>query len=217
MCEGFGISRPCPFYASTSRGDTLCKNCQKIINDKECMTNIAHLPEVLPCKPSEIRLNERLVLFFGKSSPLSNHFPTRFTDSDGMVYSSVEQFYMVKKALYFGDEELASLMRCQSNPYLLKRMGTAVRNFDKVSWQAVSGDVMYAACSMKFSQSRLLNDYLITTQGLLAEASPYDKFWGTGCDMYSHEAQYPQLWPGLNKMGQILTKLRNELLSEVFA
>lgn len=216
MCEGFGNNRLCPFYASDSRANTSCANCSKIINDRQCMSTIAQYPESLPSHPSEIRINERLVLFFGKSSPLSNHFPTRFTDGDGLIYSSVEQFYMIEKAMHFGDVELAALMRCQSNPYLLKRMGTAVRNFDKVTWQAVSSDVMYEACSMKFRQSRLLHDYLITTQGLLAEASPYDKFWGIGCDMHCHEAQYPQLWSGLNKLGQILTRLRNELLNEAF-
>ena len=135
--------------------------------------------------------------------------------ADGTIYSSSEHVYQTKKAKYVRDFELKNLMLKQTDPFILKRMGCVVKNFNKSTWKRVSKRYMHKACSLKFTQNSMLLDYLICTKGIVAECTRYDKFWGTGVDMVSPTAICPLKWPGENHMGKILVEIRNELLSDI--
>ena len=45
----------------------------------------------------------------------------------------------------------------------------------------------------------------------IAEASPFDPYWGIQMDIDDPCAQYPAYWRGQNFMGQILMDVREEL------
>ncbi len=50
-----------------------------------------------------------------------------------------------------------------------------------------------------------------TGRKLIAEASPVDIFWGTGCGLHSSNLAKKSSWKGQNQMGQLWMKLRKEL------
>jgi diaminohydroxyphosphoribosylaminopyrimidine deaminase/5-amino-6-(5-phosphoribosylamino)uracil reductase len=69
-------------------------------------------------------------------------------------------------------------------------------------WDLVNVELMYKALKSKFMSHPSLKSLLLSTSGAtLVEASPSDLFWGAG-----REGE------GLNYLGCLLMKLREELL-----
>ena len=63
----------------------------------------------------------------------------------------------------------------------------------------------------KFSQNLHLKKYLMDAGNLLlAEASPSDRYCGTGVGLGKTDTTKQQLWKGKNKLGQLLMQLRTE-------
>lgn len=46
------------------------------------------------------------------------------------------------------------------------------------------------------------------------EASPYDTIWGIGLSEVDPRRMYPEEWLGTNWLGEVLTKLRDDLMEE---
>ena len=64
----------------------------------------------------------------------------------------------------------------------------------------------------KFTQNPELAKFLTGTGDLLlAEASPSNRFWGTGIGLGKENTTKQQHWTGKNKLGLLLMTLRNEL------
>ena len=61
-----------------------------------------------------------------------------------------------------------------------------------------------------------MKEELLATAGTtLVNADPHDTLLGIGISMQSQEACEPQRWHGKNILGQVLTDIRNELLSKI--
>ena len=70
-------------------------------------------------------------------------------------------------------------------------------------WDLVNMELMYKALKSKFTSHPSLKSLLLSTTGsTLVETSPSDLFWGAG-----REGE------GLNFLGRLLMKLREELLA----
>ena len=83
---------------------------------------------------------------------------------------------------------------------------------DRKTWNPEEVSVMTKALQEKFRQNRKLKDYLKKTGDLqLAEASPTDRFWGTGVGLGKTDTLKQQQWKGRNKLGQLLMALRSQL------
>ena len=64
----------------------------------------------------------------------------------------------------------------------------------------------------KFSQNPELGDWLIgTSPAVLVEASPVDTIWGIGLAADDKRASDPAKWRGLNLLGFVLMKARDQL------
>lgn len=145
------------------------------------------------------------------SGPFSNWSDAPFT-LDGEKYNCVEQYMMYKKALTFGDFEIANEVMKTMNPREQKAWGRKVRNFEMGKWAAVARDIVFRGCLAKFTQNSDMYDHLMkTTDTLLVEASPLDKVWGIGLDAKTAEVTPIDNWKGTNWLGQCLTEVRETL------
>lgn len=118
------------------------------------------------------------------------------------------------KALLFQDYAVARKIMLVNSPRKMKSLGRQVRGFDSKLWDANREDIVYQNSLAKFTQNTHLREALMETGcTTLVEASPYDKIWGIG--LHESEARdiSPDEWPGQNLLGEILTRVRNEIRS----
>ncbi|VDK81540.1 unnamed protein product [Litomosoides sigmodontis] len=164
---------------------------------------------------------EKFTLFFTIRSPFSNFHPCRFTVFEDVGngkpeerwYYSTEQYYMYHKALSAGDTETAEQIVNERDARKIKMISRSIKNFERETWNKVSSDVMRRGNFAKYTQNPLLRKKLFYTYGsTLVECSPTDLEWGIGLDINEPDALSPSKWRGKNKLGQILTEIREELL-----
>jgi ribA/ribD-fused uncharacterized protein len=130
-------------------------------------------------------------------------------------YNTAEQFMMAQKALLFGDTKTHTKIMKEKSPREQKALGRGVEGFSIPIWQEHAKNIVYAANYAKFSQNPELAAALKATVGTtLVEASPYDNIWGIGLTEDDHNAQSRSTWKGLNWLGEVLTKVREDLIRE---
>lgn len=151
-------------------------------------------------------------LFWGRESFLSNFHPVVFRDeTNGYRYTSSEQYYMREKALHHKCFVAAAKIKNTHNPYLIKKIGRKLPRTDE--WYVnMAIPVMYRALYYKFNQNIHLKKKLLQTgDRILAEASPFDDFWGIKCVSNDPDAYNPARWKGQNYLGLLLMYLRKQL------
>lgn len=147
--------------------------------------------------------------------PLSQWHLCSFKDDAGIQYNCAEQYMMYRKANLMGDPEAAKKILASPNPKEQKLLGRKVHNFDIDLWDKNSERIVYKGNYFKFTQNPALKEFLLKTKGAtLVEASPYDCIWGIGLSESDPKAKDRKLWRGENRLGVILTKLREDLLLE---
>src|SRR5271157_3358620 len=133
---------------------------------------------------------------------------------DGQEYTCCEQYMMYKKAMTFGDTEIAQKVMETECPREQKALGRKVKNFDIPIWASIARDIVFRGNVAKFSQSGEHNFALMKTIGtLIVEASPYDKVWGIGMGAAEANNTPPSEWNGTNWLGQCITEVREYFLS----
>ena len=152
--------------------------------------------------------------FYGYGSPMSQ-WHARYFNVNNVIYNSAEQFMMVAKALLMEDYDMALLIKSKKSPFEMKKLGRNVKNFDEQLWNRYKRDVVYRGNMMKFGQNKDLRDKLFATfPSKLVEASPFDTTWGIGLTAKVARHMDPSDWIGYNLLGEILTKVRNDLMKE---
>ena len=67
----------------------------------------------------------------------------------------------------------------------------------------------------KFEQNERLKQALIATfPRILVEAAPRDRLWGIGMGSSNENANCRLTWKGKNKLGYLLTNIRNEIMEK---
>lgn len=120
---------------------------------------------------------------------------------------------MATKAEIFGDwETLEKIMR-ETDPAVQKKLGRQVKNFNEDYWNQFAKQTVYEGNYAKFTQNSEAKEALLATAGtFLVEASPYDKIWGIGMSKSEAKDKDPSEWKGTNWLGEVLTKLREDLI-----
>jgi ribA/ribD-fused uncharacterized protein len=155
----------------------------------------------------------RFTFFWTERSPFSHWYRSEFV-VEGVRYVCAEQYMMYGKARLFGDEEVGQRILEAGTPREHKALGRQVRGFDGKVWERERERIVYEGSYAKFTQSTELLEALLATAGTeLVEASPYDRIWGVGLSESDPRIQDPAQWRGLNLLGQVLTRLREELLA----
>ena len=76
-------------------------------------------------------------------------------------------------------------------------------------------EVMRTGLLAKFGVKGSLQDALIQTgDKMIAEASPFDLFWGTGCRLKDPKLSDSKNWKGQNQMGKLLMTIRDEIKNQ---
>jgi ribA/ribD-fused uncharacterized protein len=132
----------------------------------------------------------------------------------GRRFVCTEQYMMHGKAVLFGDTEVAERILAATAPKTHKALGRKVRGFDEQVWKRERERIVYEGNHAKFTQNARLLELLLATAGTeLVEASPLDRIWGVGLSAEDPRIQDPSQWRGLNLLGKVLTRLRDELLA----
>jgi len=173
------------------------------------------LKEELEQTPTDMEQErDKFTLFWNSSSPFSQHYITKF-NINGTTYTSAEQYMMEQKAQLFGYSKTADLIMSSNCLNERKRLGRTVRGFNQSIWDRYSAAVGCQANYHKIIQTPGLLNILQTTLGTtLVEASPHDYTWGIGLGESDPRSQQREAWLGENKLGQILTELRDDVFFE---
>jgi N-glycosidase YbiA len=148
----------------------------------------------------------RPIRFFSrdsKFSALSNFAPYGF-EVDGVKWPTVEHYFQAHKFTSPSSKEHRERIRSSDSPRQAKALGQSRSHSIRPDWDAVREDIMRKALRAKFSDPALRALLLSTGERPLVEDSPYDRYWGTGKD-----------GRGKNRLGALLTELRDELRKKV--
>lgn len=131
---------------------------------------------------------------------------------DGITFPTVEHYFQWSKAKMFGDADMETKILKTQSPKSAKAYGKKVKSFDATAWNEKRDSIMMTAVKAKLMQHPdILKALRETGTRPLAEADPRSKYWGIGTSAETSKAKDPAKWPGKNKMGTILTELREEL------
>lgn len=131
---------------------------------------------------------------------------------DKIKYNCAEQYMMSKKAILFNDLKTNKQIMLASHPGDQKRLGRKVKGFDAQTWNKHAIQIVYDGNYGKFTQNTKLFECLkLTDKLIIVEASPKDTIWGIGLDETHPNADEPSKWRGKNWLGNVLTKLRDDL------
>ena len=114
---------------------------------------------------------------------LSNWYLSDFTVGD-VKYTSMEQYMMYQKAVYFGDKAIADKILHTEDTAAIKELGRCVSGYDESYWNGIRQIVVFEGLYAKFSQNGELKVLLKSTeQAVLAECAVKDRIWGIGLSM----------------------------------
>lgn len=161
-----------------------------------------------------MRVTDQYV-FFWNGDVFSNFHPCQFI-VNGVKYVNSEQYFMAQKALFFEDKESYNKIMKEHNPHECKKIGRRVKNFNAELWDGASYAIMKEGVMAKFSQNPHLKQKMIFFQNQeFVEASPFDAIWGVKMGENDPNIENKEKWCGLNKLGQIMTEVRDFLKKEL--
>lgn len=151
-------------------------------------------------------------IFFWRSSSCFSQWHKSKYELNGFAYTTAEQGMMHGKALLFGDEEVGAQILATNDARRIKQLGRKVRGFNEKEWKRNRETIVYQNNLAKFTQNEGMKDVLMSTKGsLLVEAAPNDRIWGIGLREEVAKKTSPAQWKGLNLLGKILTRVREDI------
>ena len=145
---------------------------------------------------------------------LSNWYLSNFK-SDGIEYTSMEQYMMYQKAICFKDYEIDKKILKTDNVAEIKTLGRKVSNYDDHIWNGVRQVIIYEGLLQKFLQNEELKNQLLSTKdAILAECAVKDIIWGIGLSMKDENRFDKSKWKGTNLLGYTLMLVREQILED---
>lgn len=130
-------------------------------------------------------------------------------DEHGNTFRTMEHYIMYHKAMLMNDPPSARLVLAAKHPAQAKVIGRAIVNWDEALWARERESILFRGLMLKARQHKVVRDILdLSGDRIVAEASPYDAIWGTGCSKHVTD---PRKWRGTNILGKAWMKVRAEL------
>jgi ribA/ribD-fused uncharacterized protein len=124
----------------------------------------------------------------------------------------MEQYMMYKKAMTFGNADIAKEILETNDVAKIKAFGRQVHNYNETVWNGVRQIVVYNGLLEKFQQNHELKEKLLSTEdAVLAECAVKDKIWGIGLSMTNPSRYNMNDWAGNNLLGFALMEVRAAL------
>ena len=156
------------------------------------------------------RITPKGLAFFGARSMLSSFYPCSIVNQN-RVHSTLEHGYQGDKAEDAGDTQRVKAIYAAPTPRVAKGIGGEIPNSTR--WNNKKKEVMRTWLWRKYTQNKVLGDFLCSTEGYgLIEASPFDSWWGTGVGL-NDPALMRGEWNGKNSLGEELERVRDILLT----
>lgn len=167
-------------------------------------------PNLLPndLSPAQVYTprSKEAVIFFTKSSPLSNHFVRPFKLGD-KSFTSVEQYLALQRATLVGNSDLASRAMETNDPADHKVILNTLYNNRREEWISQAPELILPAVTAKFQQNEDLADFLIDTHPLPIGEASKNSIWGIGLSLDDRRALDPSQWlPDGNLLGNTLSR-----------
>ena len=140
--------------------------------------------------------------FFARSDhPCSNWYAI-----NGDQANTSEKWFMMQKAMLFGDMTTLDILKHCGNPKRAKQLGRQVKRFSDDVWKQARFDCMYVTLVRKYYECPEFNQIINENRNkTFVEAAPWDRIWGIG---YSAEKALDNKndW-GENLLGKAINKL----------
>ena len=160
-----------------------------------------------------MRITDKHIFFFSRNDMASNFFLSP-QKAHGLTFQSNEQYFMWRKANYFGDHDIAERIRNLPDAFPLsklsfeaKKLGRQVYGFDASAWAEISKDIMVEGIIHKAKSNDKFAMILVGAHlagKKFVEASPYDTLWGVGLAVDDPLVDNPYNWKGQNLLGKCL-------------
>lgn len=188
---------PCRIFHNSQ--DDTCKSCKESghkAGDENCPA-LDRSGSIQPFKTHE--------------NILSNYAPCKLTYL-GAEFASLEHLYQWLKANDLGMEALAEQIRHSKHAGAARAIARDNIDSDMAKdWEKKSISTMYKCLEVKALQCTEFKEALIESgNNILVEATS-DIFWGAGMDPYTVSITKQTYWPGENRLGDLLMKLRHNL------
>ena len=143
---------------------------------------------------------------------LSNWFLSEFS-VDGVVFTSMEQYMMYQKAIYFNDREIAKQILSTKDVARIKELGRLVSGYHDNIWNGIKQTVVYEGLMAKFSQNDDLRKKLKGTEDAVpAECAVKKRLASVAGDIREHLRSLMGMWEEVPKANVIMKSLNKMLV-----
>lgn len=174
--------------------------------------NLHLIPDELKLSTISTPQNDEAIVFFGRSSPLSNHHLCQFTIA-GKTLTCVEHYLAWQRAINADDGALAESVLTMEDPSEHKRVLNSMRASNPEKWEEPVENILKVALNAKFFQNPALRTFLSETHPRKIGEASLDTKWGVGLFLKHPDVLNTEKWNQEgNRLGKALKSLRNEFL-----
>lgn len=156
--------------------------------------------------------SEEAVVFFGRSSPLSNHHICNINIAK-RTFTCVEHFLAWQRANIAEDKVLANSVLDMKDPSEHKKVLNSLHDKATEQWEETVENVLLVALRAKFKQNEHLKKFLCETHPRKIGEASYNTTWGIGMALNNENVLKTDKWNTEgNRLGKALELVRGELL-----
>ena len=189
----------------------------KVIADKLVLSGKSYKIKDLDKLPNSLqpirhgyKESDDAYVFFTKRSALSNHSMNDIK-FEGRTWTSVEQYWMYRKAKSVDDDETMNAVLQTNDPVRQKALGRNIRNLNMTTWKNQVPDIMYPILLEKFKQNEGPRKILLETGSKRIGEATTERYWGIGRKLSDPQVLDVGKWSDDNIVGKLLEKVRTEL------